>query len=393
MPGLLTPMKVLDFTTLLPGPFATMMLADLGADVLRIGSASRPDLTAMLPPLVGEPGVSAALAYLNRGKRHMSLNLKTQRAVQIVHRLVREYDVVVEQFRPGVMASLGLDYESLSRINPSIVYCSLTGYGQQGSLARRAGHDINYLSRAGVMSHSGRKDTGPCIMGIQVADLAGGSLHAVVGILAAWVHRMKTGEGQHVDVAMTDGSLALQPLAAAAFLVDHKNVGCEETLLNGGSLYDFYETKDGRYLSVGSLEPKFFEAFCRTIGRPDLIPGTVFPADVERIKAEVKTIFRSKTLQEWTALFEETDACVEPVLSLRETFNQPHVRERGLVVDVELASGGAVPQPAHPIKYSRTPPQYGKAGYSQETHNHEVLEALGYEEAEIREMERMGVFA
>jgi alpha-methylacyl-CoA racemase len=392
MAGPLKGLNVLDFTTLLPGPYATMTLADLGADVLRIVSGSRPDLASFLPPFLPGTDLSCAIAYLGRGKRCMALNLKDPRAGGIVRKLISDYDIVIEQFRPGVMAKLGLDYESLKLENPALIYCSLTGYGQTGPLRNRAGHDINYLARSGIGFYSGRKASGPCLTGIQIADVAAGSNHAVIGILAAVVHRQKTGEGQHVDVSMTDGAVAFNALSAAAYLVDGAEAFCEEGVLNGGSLYDFYETKDGKHISFGGLEPQFFAAFCETIGRPDLIAGGVVPPDLPRVKKEVRAAIRTRTRDEWTALFAKVDACVEPVLSLGEALNDEQVRERGMIVDVDFSGGKKVRQPGHPICYSATPPAYGPAGVAAGTHTREVLQGIGYTEEEIDGFERTGLF-
>jgi alpha-methylacyl-CoA racemase len=392
MAGPLKGMKILDFTTLLPGPYATMTLADLGADVLRIVSGSRPDLAAFLPPFLPGTDLSCAIAYLGRGKRCMALNLKNPRAVAVVRRLVADYDIVIEQFRPGVMAKLGLDYERLKAANPALIYCSLTGYGQTGPLKNRAGHDINYLARSGIISYSGRKASGPCLTGIQIADVASGSNNAVIGILAAVVHRQATGEGQHVDVSMTDGVVAFNALSAAGWLVDGQETRCEQGVLNGGSLYDFYETKNGEFLSFGGLEPQFFAAFCETIGRPDLIAGGVVPPDLPRVKEEVRQILKTKTRDEWMALFTTVDACVEPVLSLGEALNDEQVRARGMIVEVELPGGGTVRQPGHPIRYSATPPEYREAGVPAGIHTQEVLRELGYTETEIGEFEKTGLF-
>ena len=392
MAGPLKEMKILDFTTLLPGPYATMTLADLGADVLRIVSGSRPDLASFLPPFLPGTNLSCAIAYLGRGKRCMTLNLKDPRAGGIVRKLIGEYDIVIEQFRPGVMAKLGLDYESLKTTHPSLIYCSLTGYGQTGPMRNRAGHDINYLARAGVAACSGRKETGPCLCGVQIADVASGSNHAVIGILAAVVHRHRTGEGQYVDVSMTDGAVAFNALFAAAYLVDGSENCCGEGVLNGGSLYDFYETQDGKYLSFGGLEPQFFSAFCEAIGRPDLIPGGVIPADLPRVKEEVGRVLKTRTRDEWAAVFAKVDACVEPVLSLGEVLGDDQVRARGMVVEVDLPGGGKVKQPGHPIRYSATPPQYGPAGCAAGVHTREVLLGLGYGNDEIDQFEKTGLF-
>lgn len=392
MPGPLKGLKIIDFTTLLPGPYATMTLADLGADVLRVVSGSRPDLAAFMPPFLPGTEISCAIAYLGRGKRCMALNLKDSRAAGIVRRLVAEYDIVIEQFRPGVMAKFGLDYEALKAANPALIYCSLTGYGQTGPLKDRAGHDINYLARSGIASYSGRKAAGPSLMGIQIADVASGSNHAVIGLLAAVIHRQATGEGQHLDVSMTDGAVAFNALFAAAYLVDGTEAHREEGVINGGSLYDFYETKDGQYIGFGGLEPQFFAAFCETIGRPDLIAGGVAPPDLARAKESVREAVRAKTRDEWASLFAKVDACVEPVLSLGEALNDEQVRARGMVVEVDLPGGGKVRQPGHPIRYSATPPEYRWAGVGTGTHTREVLRGIGYAEEEIDQFEKTGLF-
>ncbi|MEK6654060.1 MAG: CaiB/BaiF CoA-transferase family protein [Thermodesulfobacteriota bacterium] len=392
MSGPLKGLKILDFTTLLPGPYATMTLADLGAEVLRIVSGSRPDLTTIQPPFLPGTNLSCATAYLGRGKRCMALNLKAPRAGEIIRRLMADYDILIEQFRPGVMAKLSLDYETLKAANPGLIYCSLTGYGQTGPLKNRAGHDINYLARSGIMSYSGRKASGPCLTGIQIADVASGSNNAIIGILAAVIHRQRTGEGQHVDVSMTDGVVAFNAISGAAFLVDGTENRREEGFLNGGSLYDFYETKDGQYLSFGGLEPQFFAAFCETIGRPDLIPGSVAPPELPRVKEEVREALKTKTRDEWMALFAKVDACVEPVLALGEALADPHVSARGLVVEVDLPGEGTVRQLGHPIRYSATPPEYRSAGVPAGTHTREVLRELGYTDAEIEKFEKTGLF-
>jgi alpha-methylacyl-CoA racemase len=392
MAGPLKGLNILDFTTLLPGPYATMVLADLGADVLRVVSGTRPDLADFMPPCIAGTNLSCATASLGRGKRCLALNLKDPRAGAIVLKLIESNDILIEQFRPGVMAKFGLDYETLKAANPSLIYCSLTGYGQTGPLKNRAGHDINYLARSGIMAYSGRKTTGPSLTGMQIADIASGSNNAVIGILAAVVHRQRTGEGQHVDVSMTDGVIAFNALAGAAFLADGTETRREEGFLNGGSLYDFYETNDGKYLSFGGLEPQFFAVFCQAIGRPDLIPGGVAPQDITRIKEEVRAILKEKTRDEWMVLFGKVDACVEPVLTLGEALRDPHVEARGSVVEVDLPGGGKVKQLGHPIRYSATPPEYRSVGVPAGTHTREILRELGYAESEIDEFEKTGLF-
>ncbi|MBN2397793.1 MAG: CoA transferase [Deltaproteobacteria bacterium] len=384
MAGPLQGLRILDFTTLLPGPYATMGLADMGADVLRIVSGSRPDLAAFAPPFIQGTDISFATACLGRGKRCMTLNLKHPRAIEIICRLLEGgYDILIEQFRPGVMEKLGLGYEALRGISPALIYCSLTGYGQTGPYRDRAGHDINYLARSGLMAYSGKKKGGPTLTGMQIADVASGSSNAVIGILAAVIARNETGRGQQIDVSMADGVVAFNALAGNACLVDGNEPGREGFLLNGGSLYDFYETKEGGYLSVGALEPQFFAAFCEGIGRPGLTAGGISPANVGEIKEEIRQLIRTKTRDEWAEIFGGTDACVEPVLTLSEALDDRQTRERSLVVEVELPTGGTVRQIAHPIKFSETPQEYRKAGAPAGTHTREVLRELGYTDFEI----------
>ncbi len=392
MSGALNSLKVLDFTTLLPGPYATMCLADMGADVLRVVSGSRPDLVDFFPPLVPGTKLSAASTQLGRNKRCMALNLKDPRALKIIHQLIADYDIVIEQFRPGVMAKLNLDFESLIKVNPALIYCSITGYGQTGPLRDRAGHDMNYIARSGIMSYSGKKTTGPGLVGIQIADIASGSNNAVIGILAAVVYRHNTGKGQFIDISMTDGMIAFNAMYGAGFLVDGKDLEREGTLLNGGSLYDYFETKDGQYVSFGGLEPQFFTNFFNTINRPDLIPGGVYPKGVEKIKQEIREIFLTKTRDEWVEIFNRTDACFEPVMTLTEVFRDALALEREMLVEVPLRAGGKVKQIANPIKFSVTPPEYRHAGVTAGTHTREVLTGLGYPDEEIANFEKTGLF-
>ncbi len=393
MSGPLTGLKMLDFSTLLPGPYASMLLADLGVEVLRISSGTRVDFAEHMAPFVSEKRISANLAWLGRGKRTMTLNLKSDRGLGIALELVKEYDIILEQFRPGVMKELGLGYADLKKINPALIYCSLTGYGQSGPMSPKAGHDINYLSRAGVMAHSGLRKAGPVLTGMQIADVAAGSSNAVIGILAAVLHRSAGGRGQHIDISMTDGALAFNTFAGAALLADgNLEPQREGELLNGGSLYDFYATKDDRYISFGGLEPQFFEAFCKVVGCPELIEQGVVPKDLAKIKEQVGQRIKTRTRDEWVAEFSGVDACVEPVLSLAEALNDSHIRSRGMVVDLELPEGGSVEQIANPIIFSETRPQYHKIGEVTGTHTREVVMGLGYSAEDFEEFKKIGVF-
>ena len=385
--GSLDDLKILDFSTLLPGPYATLMLADMGAEVLKISSASRPDIVLDYPPFIGDTGVSASQAWLGRNKKTMFLNLKTGEGKAVVKELVKEYDIVLEQFRPGVMEKLGLGYEDLKAVNPKLIYCSLTGYGQTGPLRDAAGHDINYMSRSGIISQAGRRESGPSLMNFQIADIAVGSMNSVIGILAAVNYRKNTGKGQYIDVAMMDGCVPFNSLDGAGFLVSGKEPKREGERLNGGCIYDFYETKDGEYLSVGSLEPKFWSRFCTAIGREDLIEGTVYPPNIDEVKAEIRGILKTKTRDEWVEVFSHYDACVQPVLNLKEALlEDEQVKEREMVVDVKLPlhEDVSVKQLATAVKLSECPCEYKFAGYPTGYHTKEVIEQLGMDYAELK---------
>lgn len=390
--GALEGLKILDFSTLLPGPFATTMLADLGAEVLKISGPGKPDIVLDYPPFIEGTTVSANQAWLGRNKKTMLLNLKKPGAVEVVKKLIMEYDIVMEQFRPGVMEKLGLGYEALAEINPRLIYCSLTGYGQTGSLSHRAGHDINYLARSGNMAQAGRAETGPVLTNMQVADVAVGSMNSVIGILAAVQYRNRTGKGQRVDIAMLDGLIPFNGMDGTAFLAAGKVPKREGERLNGGCMYDFYETKDGQYLSVGALEPKFLAEFCHCIGREDLIEGSVWPEDVKAVKEVIRGILKEKTRDEWMAVFDGRDVCVEPVLSVQEALlEDAHIRAREMVVEVELplSDGKKVPQYGTAVKLSESPAQYRFGGYPVGYHTEAVLKALGCSDDAIESLTSM----
>ena len=391
--GALDGLKILDFSTLLPGPYASLMLADMGAEVLKISSAGRPDLVVNYEPYIGDSGISACQAWLGRNKKTMFLNLKTEEAKKIIRELVKEYDIVLEQFRPGVMDRLGIGYEELKKANPGLIYCALTGYGQTGPLRNAAGHDINYLSRSGVISHAGRKDDGPSLMNFQIADVAVGSMNSVIGILAAVYYRSQTGKGQFIDISMLDGCIPFNSLDGAGFLVSGKQPEREGEMLNGGCMYDYYETKDGEYMSVGALEPKFWSEFCRGIGREDLSSATVGPADSKKIKKEIRQIFKTKSKKEWIDIFKDFDACVQPVLNLQEALiEDQQIKERKLIIDVPLptSDGQKVRQMATPIHLSESPCKYNFAGYPLGYHTKEIIASLGLD---YDALEEKGVFS
>ncbi|QXX86335.1 CoA transferase [Acinetobacter lwoffii] len=357
-------LKILDFSTLLPGPFATLYLADLGAEVVHIESPTRPDLLRLMPPFAN--GQATSQSYLNRNKQSVALDLKDPVNIELVKSKIADYDIVIEQFRPGVMQRLGLDYQTLSEINPKLIYCSITGYGQTGTYKDKAGHDINYLALSGIAGHSGRIENGPPALGIQVADVAGGSMHAVIAILAAVIERQQSGKGQYIDISMTDCVVTMSNLAASASLAGNQHQRPEAGYLNGGTFYDYYETQDGRYLSVGSLEPQFMQGLAQALELPILLEkGTSYAAeDHAAVKQAIQNKIKTKSLAEWQMLFAALDVCVEPVLKLEEALHSDLAQQRGWVVQVPLKSNSqqTEPQLACPIKFSRSTIRYEFVG-------------------------------
>lgn len=390
--GPLAGLKILDFSTLLPGPYASMLLADMGADVLRIESPSRPDMLRNLPPMVGtDKPVSAAHATINRNKKSLALNLKDPRAGEIVRRLLAEYDVLLEQFRPGVMHKLGLGYESLKQTRADLIYCSITGYGQSGPLKHRAGHDINYLALSGLASYSGRADSGPSLAGTQIADIAGGSHHAVMGILAAVYRRQQTGAGSHIDISMTDCAFALNAISGANALAGGGDPQLEKELLNGGSFYDYYRTADGCHLSVGSLEPQFAERLFAALDKPEWLQR-VWEDDQQALKRDIATIIATRSLREWVELFAAQDACVEPVLNLLEAAHSPQLQARQMLCRTQ-GEGESLQQINTPFVFDGEKPQQHRAGAQLGEHTREVLTSLGYDYSDMETMYSDGTVA
>jgi crotonobetainyl-CoA:carnitine CoA-transferase CaiB-like acyl-CoA transferase len=304
---------------------------------------------------------------------------------------VNEYDVVLEQFRPGVMDRLGIGYEALKAINPKIIYCAITGYGQTGPYRDRAGHDLNYLAIAGISSYSKRKGQAPTPQGIQIADIAGGSLHSVIGILTALHHRQKTGEGQMIDISMTDCAFALNAMSGAGTLAGNDVPAAESHLLNGGTFYDYYQTSDERYLSIGSLEPKFFSGLCQLLNLESLLPLANKNSAQQQIKDCFTHAFKQKSYEQWQAIFIEHDLCVEPVLNLKESSEHPQLIAREMIVDVPHQQTGTQKQLGCPIKFSMYQTQYQQAGGDIGADGKEVLNQLGYSDIKIAELEASAV--
>jgi crotonobetainyl-CoA:carnitine CoA-transferase CaiB-like acyl-CoA transferase len=373
--------RVLDLSRLLPGGFCSLLLADFGAEVLKVEDTGMGDYIRWSPPYyegAEESSKSALFLSLNRGKRSIRLNLKHERGKEVLLKLVAEYDVVLESFRPGVLDRLGVGYERMREVNPGIVYCAISGYGQDGPYRDRSGHDMNYLGLIGLLGLTGERDGPPVQAAGQIADLGGGALMAAFGIMAALRERDRSGEGQMVDVSMADGALSWLAMVAAQYFADGV-VPKRGGLPLAGSLicYRPYPCSDG-YVTLGALEPKFWQAWCRGVGREDLIERQ-FEAPGSEAHAEVERIFLERTRDDWTAFAAEHDCCLEPVLDLDEALGSELVREREMVVELEQPG---VDEPVRllgvPVKLSRTPGAPQGPGPALGENTREVLLALGY---------------
>lgn len=402
MAGPLEGIRILECVRVAPGAFCTMMLADMGAEVLKVEtppSAESPEAGAGAKD---EAARRAAFSFVNRNKRSIAINLKQPEGQTLLHQLAATADVLVEGFRPGVMARLGADYATLSSLNPRLIYCSLSGFGQDGPYRDLPAHDINYLSLGGVLNLIGEPGRRPAIPLNIVADYAGASMHGVVGILLALLARQHTGRGQFVDVSYLDTTVSL--LAATPvvrdFFLNGSTCGRGEGALGGSyPYYATYETADGKLLSVGCTEPWLWQNFCRAIGRADLGRfalqsnhfASVADPEATRAKQEVQTILRQKTRDEWCAFFRDKNVCVGPVYTVAETFEDPQVKARQMVLDIDDPRYGTVRQAGIAIKLSATPGRVRQVAPTVGEHTDEVLQALGYDEATRQRLRQAGV--
>lgn len=385
--GPLAGLRILDLTRLLPGPVATMHLADLGAEVIKIEDTGAGDYARAMGPgehAAGLSGDSLFFRMVNRNKKSLRLDLKQAAGVEVFLRLAKDADVIFESFRPGVVDKLGIGYEKVREINPRVVYCAITGYGQTGPWAELAGHDINYLATSGLLdqigTHDGKASGPPAIPNLQVGDLLGGALTPLLGVLAAVIGAKATGQGSHVDVAMTDAVLAHTIFPLVTTLVYGKPAPRGADLLTGGvPCYGVYRTADDRYLAVGALEPKFWQAMCAAIDRPDLAPfGLAAGTEGRRVKGELAAALASQPLAHWAPIFAAADCCVTPILRLDEVIAHPQVVAREMVVEV-----GGTRQYAPPFKLSAWPWGNAQPAPAAGADSEAVLAAAGFAEAEI----------
>jgi crotonobetainyl-CoA:carnitine CoA-transferase CaiB-like acyl-CoA transferase len=390
MTGSLDGIRVLDLSRLLPGGYATLLLADLGADVVKVEEPGTGDYIRWTPPMTGEH--SAAHVALNRNKRSIALNLKSDEGRDLFLRLTERFDVVVESFRPGVMERLGAGWEALRIRNPRLVYCAITGYGQDGPRAQTAGHDQNYLGYAGVLGITGEEGRRPTIPGVQIGDLGGGGMAAVISILTALLKRERIGEGDFCDVSMTDGVVSWLSIHAAQFQATGEVPERERMALSGAyPCYRIYRAADG-YVTVAALEPQFWSALCTALSRPDL-SGDAFATGARRDEVidELDALFSTRPRAEWMKRLEGLDVCVGPVNDFEETFADPQIRHREMLIDADDAGSGKWTHVGNPIRlagaagalFRRPAPALGE-------HTTEVLAEIGVDPTGIRELRAAG---
>ena len=379
-------LRVLDLTRLLPGPVATQHLADLGADVVKIEDTGEGDYARSMGARPGE--TSAFFKLVNRNKRALRLDLKQPEGVAVFQRLTLSADVVIEGFRPGVMDKLGIGYDALAELNPRLVFCSISGYGQDGPYAQRAGHDINYIGYAGVLDQIGAAGGPPVVPNFQIGDLLGGALAPLVGLLAAVIDARATGHGRQVDVAMTDAVFAHAVVPLAGLLARLAPPPRGADLLSGGvPCYGVYATADGRHMAVGALEKKFWELLCDTLGRADLKPfHLAFGAKGEQAKQDLATVFAGQPQSHWIGVFDQVDCCVTPVLHIGEALDNEQLQARGMVVEAD-----GLPQLAPPYKLSEYDFVIERSAPAPGQHSEEILREAGFDENAIDHLRQRGI--
>ncbi|MDQ4006217.1 MAG: CoA transferase [Actinomycetota bacterium] len=385
MSGPLYGVRILDLTRLLPGNYCTLLLADLGADVVKVEEPGRGDYIRFTPPMVGAEG--SVHRALNRGKRSIAINLKADGGPELLRRLARDAAAVVESFRPGVLDRLGAGFAALSEENPRLVYCAITGYGQDGPYRDRAGHDINYTGYTGVLHNSGAPDGPPVMSSVQIGDFGGG-MAAALGIAAALSEAERTGTGRLVDVSMMDVVMSWSGVLLSSYLATGVVPSRGRTPLGGGlACYRVYRAGDGGYLAVGALEPRFWRALCDRIGLPELIDIQHHPSRQDEIAKALQRRFEERSRDEWVSELADLDTCVGPVNDIGQAAADPQVRHRGSVVEV----GGEPVGPGAAIKLEGADPTARRPAPALGEHTDEVLGEAGLSADEIDRLRASGV--
>lgn len=368
--------KVLDLSRLLPGPYCTQVLADFGADVIKIEEPHLGDYMRWESEKIDDAG-GAMFHSLNRNKRSITLDLKSEQDKNIFKELVKTADIILESFRPGVMERLGLSYDVLNEINERLIYCAITGFGQTGPYKNMPGHDVNYLSYAGIMELQGEGTGKPILSSIQIADIAGGAQQAINGILLALFERTVSNKGQFIDISMVDGSMSLLQTTLSEYLVSGEVPKRGDPYLSGGlACYGVYRTKDDRHLSVGALEMKFWRPFCQVIGEEAFIQQLNAPSEIqEKMRIQIQAIFLERTLSEWMQAFQDVNTCVSPILTFDEVVENPQIKARDMIIDV-AHDHGSMKQIGIPIKLSRTPGSIRTSAPKLGEHNEEIIRNL-----------------
>lgn len=387
---MLKDVRILDLTRLLPGPYASMLLADLGAEVIKVEEPATGDYMRQFIPRIGD--TSVFFLAVNRNKKSITLNLKKERGKKIFLSLAKGADVIFEGFRPGVMDALGLGYQELQKVNPGIIYCSLTGYGQDGSYRDKAGHDINYMSVSGALGITGLRGAQPVVPGVQVADLTGG-MFSVIGILAALWQKQRDGRGNYVDVSMTDGLFSMMSIHLANLAATGTPATRGDMMLSGAlTCYNIYRTKDSGYVALGAVEAKFWKNFCIGIGREDLVSGHMSrAAEEDRVYREIKDIFLSRTTAQWQEFSGKVDCCLTVISDAESVLSGEYASARKIFLDVPTQGGKKMKQVRNPVVFGQPreedvvpPPELGQ-------HNAEIYGALGLDRQELELLKRDGV--
>jgi len=384
--------RVLDLSRLAPGPFCTMVLGDLGADVIKVEGPREGKLAPTGRGILVDEERGAAYNSLERNKRSIVLNLRSEAARQIFYQLVKKADVIVEGFRPGVVKRLKVDYDTVKEMNSRIIYCSVAGYGQDGPYHNLVGHDINYISIGGALGIIGLPGGAPVIPANLVADFAAGGMNSTIAILAALIAREKTGRGQYIDMGLADGVVSLMASALSGHFSGRATPVRGNDLLTGGvPHYNVYETKDGKYVSIGCLEPWFYENLCRALGREDFIPHQDATGEKkEEIFSAFRQIFRTRTRDEWFDYLSQWDICVGKVYDIDELSSDPQLVHRNMIVELDHPKFGKVKQVGISQKLSDTPGSIRRFGPLYGQHTDEVLLDLGYTKKRIQALRKEG---